>query len=101
MRKDTQAGSHVELPDDVGSGVVFEGLFTIWTSVLAIAEPLRVQTSELAVGCNVIQSVPINVWRTCRRRQQEVPQAAPLHSRGHVLPKERAILRSKGHEHTA
>src|SRR5258705_11022055 len=98
MRKDTQGGAHVQLPDDVGRSVVLEDLFPIWTTVLAIAETLRVEATELALGGDIVQAVSFHIRRTCRRRQQELPQAA-LHSRGHVLPKEGAIPRSKGHEH--
>ena len=100
MRKDTQAGAHVQLPDDVGRSVVLEDLLPIRTIVLAIAETLRVEATELALGGDIVQSVPFHIRRTCRRRQQELPQSA-LHSRGHVLPKERAIRHPKGHEHAA
>ena len=100
MRKDTQAGAHVELPGDVGRSVVLEDLLPIRTTVLAIAETLRVEGTELALGGDVVQTVPFHIRRTRRRRQQELPQAA-LHSRGHVLPEERAIRRPKGHEHAA
>ena len=100
MRKDTQAGAHVELPDDVGRRGVLEDLLLIRTTVLAVAETLRVEGTELALGGDVVQTVPFHVRRTCRRRQQELPQAA-LHSRGHVLPEERAIRHAKGHEHAA
>ena len=100
MREDTQAGAHVELPDDVGRSVVLEDLLPIRTTVLAVAETLRVEGPKLALGGDVVQPVPFHVRRTRRRRQQELPQAA-LHSRGHVLPEERAIRRAKGHEHAA
>ena len=80
MRKDPQAGAHVELPDEVAT--------------------LPVEATELALGGDVVQMVPFHIRRTCRRRQQELPQPA-LHSRGHVLPEERAIRDPKGHEHAA
>src|SRR4030095_12442167 len=80
--------------------LVVEDLFPIWTAVLAIAETMRVEATELALGGNVVESVPFDIRRTCRRRQQELPQAT-VHSRRHVLPKKRAILHPKGHEHAA
>src|SRR4030095_17061648 len=80
--------------------LVVEDLFPIWTAVLAIAETVRVEATELALGGDIVESVPFDIRRTCRRRQQELPQAA-VHSRRHVLPKERAILHPKGHEHAA
>ena len=100
MRKDTQAATHVQLPDDVGRRVVLEDLLPIRTSVLAVAETLRVEGTELALGGDIEQSVPFHIRRTCCRRQHELLQAA-LHFRGHVLPKERAIRRPEGHEHAA
>src|SRR5687768_18585103 len=48
MQKDTQAGAHVQLPNDVGGSVVLEDLLPIWTIVLTIAETLRVEATELA-----------------------------------------------------
>ena len=77
-----------------------QGLFPIRTIILAIAETLCVEATELALGGDVVQTVPFYIRRTRRRRQQELPQAS-LHSRGHVLPKELAIRHSKGHEHAA
>ena len=88
MRKDTQAAAHVQLPGDVG------------TTILAIAEALCVEAAELALGGDIVQTVPFYIRRTRRRRQQELPQAA-LHSRGQVLPEESAIRHPKGHEHAA
>jgi hypothetical protein len=63
-------------------------------------ETLRVEAAELALGGDIVQTVPFHIRRTCRRRQQELPQPS-VHSRGHVLPKERAIRRPKGLEHAA
>src|SRR6201988_4618508 len=100
MRKDTQAGAHVQLPDDVGGSVVFEDLFPIWTNVLAITKTMGVEGTELAFGGDIVQPVSFHIRRTCRRGKQKLPQAS-LDSRGHVLPKEFAIRRAKGHEHTA
>ena len=100
MRKDTQAGAHVQLPDDVGGSVVLEELVQIRAIVLAIAEALRVEAAQLALGGDVVQAVAFHIRRAGRRRQQELPQAA-FHSRGHVLPEERAIRRPKGQEHAA
>src|SRR4030095_1061697 len=54
MWKDTQGG-HVQLPDDVCCSVVFEDLFLIWTTVLAIAETMRVEATELALGGDIVQ----------------------------------------------
>src|SRR5262244_3155098 len=98
MRKDTQAAADVQLPDDVGRSVVLENLFPIRTIVLAIAETLCVQATELALGGDIVQPVSFHVRSTSCRRQQELPQSS-LHSRGYVLPKELAIRRPKGHEH--
>ena len=98
MRKDTQAATHVQLPDDVGRSVVLEDLLPIRTIVLAITETLCIEATELALGGDVVQPVPFHIRRTCRRRQQELSQTS-LYSRGHVLPKEFAILRVKCHEH--
>src|SRR5829696_5975681 len=98
MRKDTQAVAHVELPQDVGRTVVFKDLCVIWTTVLAIAETLYVETTELALGGDVVQPVPFHIRRTCRRRQQELSQPS-LYSRSYVLPQECALLRVKCHEH--
>src|SRR5215813_4748027 len=97
MGKDTQAGAHVEFPDDVGCSVVLADLFPIRTTI-AIAETLGVEATKLTLSGDVIQPVPFYIRCTCRRWQQEIPQAA-LYSRGHVLPKERAIRDSKSHEH--
>src|SRR6185436_3775338 len=83
MRKDTQPAAHVQLPRDVGRSVV-----------------LDVEAAELALGGDIVQTVPFYIRRTCRRRQKELPQSA-LYSRGQVLPKESAIRRPKGHEHAA
>ena len=91
MRKDTQAGAQVQLPDDVSSGVVLEELFPIRTIVLAIPETLRVEATELALGGDIVQPVLFHIRRTGRRRQQELPQAS-FHARGDVLPKERASV---------
>jgi len=98
MRKDTQAATHVQLPDDVGRSVVREDLVPIRTIVLAITKTLRIEATELALGGDVVQPVPFHIRRTCRRRQQELSQTS-IYSRGHVLPKECAILRVKCHEH--
>src|SRR5499433_3434315 len=98
MRKDTQAAADIQLPDDVGRSVVLKKLFPIRTIVLAIAETLCVQATELALRGDIVQTVPFHIRSTCGRRQQELPQAS-LHSRGYVLPKELAIRRSKGLEH--
>ena len=98
VRKDTQAAAHVQLPDDVGRRVVLEGLVPIRTAVLAVAETLRVEAAELALRGDVVQTVPFDIRRARRRRQQELPQAA-LHARGQVLPEESAIRHPKGHEH--
>src|SRR5947207_12340494 len=100
MWKDTQACAHVQLPDDVGRSLILEDFLPIRTIVLAIAETLRVEATELTLGGDIVQPVTFHIRRTCCRRQQELPQAT-LHSRGHVLPKERAIRRPKGHEHAA
>ena len=81
MRKHTQAAAHVQLPGDVGRSVVLEDLFPIWTTVLAIEETLRVEATELAFGGDIVQTVTFHIRCTCRRRQQELPQAA-LHSSG-------------------
>ena len=83
MRKDTQAAAHVQLPDDVGRGVVLEDLFPIRAIVLAIAETLGVEATELALGGDIVEPVPFHIRRTGRRRQQELPQTS-LYSRGHV-----------------
>src|SRR4030095_2132546 len=99
MWKDTQTAAHVQLPNDVRNSFVLEELFLIWTTVLAIAETLRVEATELALGGHVVQPVPFHMRCTSRRRQQELAQTA-LHSWGHILPKERTILRSKSHEHS-
>src|SRR5215217_5968940 len=77
MWKDTQ-GRHVDLPDDVGGS--------------------RVEATELTLGGDVVQAVPFHVRCTCRRRQEELAQAA-VHSPSYVLPEERAISHAKGHEH--
>ena len=98
MREDTQAATHVQLPDDVGRSVVLEDFILIRTVVRAITETLRVETSELALGGDVVQPVPFHVRRTGRRRQQKLSQTS-LYSRSHVLPEELAILRLKCHEH--
>src|SRR6187399_515458 len=98
MRKDTQASAHVQLPDDVGRSVVLEEFMLIRAVVSTITETLRVETSELALGGNVVQSVSFHIRRTCRRRQQKLSQTS-LDSRSHILPEELAILRLKGHEH--
>jgi hypothetical protein len=92
MRKDAQAATHVQLPDDVGRRVVLEGLIPKRTVVLAIAETLCVEGAELALGGDVEESVPVHIGRARRRRQQELSQS-PLDSRGYVLPKETAVLR--------
>src|SRR5262249_60535438 len=70
------------------------------TIVLAIAETLCVQATELAFGGDIVQPVPFHIWSTCGRRQQELTQAS-LDSRGYVLPKELAIRRAKSLEHAA
>ena len=98
MRKDTQAAAHVQLPDDVGSSVVLEDFILIRAVVRAITETLRVETSQLALGGDVVQPVSFHVRRACRRRQQKLSQTS-LDSRSHVLPEELAILRLKCHEH--
>ena len=98
MRKDTQPATHVQLPDDVGGSVVLEEFILIGAVVRAITEALRVETSELALGGDVVQPVSFHIRRAGRRRQQELPQAS-LDSRSHVLPQELAILRSKCHQH--
>ena len=98
VRKDTQAATHVQFPDDVGRGVVMEDLVPIGTVVLAITETLCVEATELAVGGDVGQPVPFHIRRTRRRRQQELSQPS-LYAWGHVLPEECAILRVKRHEH--
>src|SRR5688572_13669333 len=71
--KTPRRGAHVQLPDDVGRSVVLENLFAIWTAVLAIAETLRVEATELALGGDVVQAVPFHIRRTRRRREQELP----------------------------
>src|SRR5687767_10755524 len=100
MRKDTQPSAHVQLPNDVGGSIVLKNFLPIWTIVLAIAETLRVEATELALGGDVVQTVPLHMRRARRRRQQELPQTAP-NSRCHVLPKEFTIRHSKRHEHAA
>src|SRR5688572_22222308 len=97
MRPNAQTGN-VTVPDDFGRSVVPKTALPDSSTVLAIAETLRVQATELALGGDIVQPVPFHIRRTCRRRQQELPQSA-LHSRGHILPKERAIRHPKGHEH--
>src|SRR5262245_30257814 len=98
MRKDTQAATHVQLPNDVGRRVVLEDLLPIRTSVLTITETLCIEATKLAFSGDVIQPVPFHIRHTCRGRQQELSQTS-LYSWGHVLPKEFAILRLKCHEH--
>src|SRR5688572_33273677 len=87
MREDTEEATHVQLPDDVGRRVVLEEFILIRTVVRAITETLRVETSELALGGDVVQPVPFHIRRTCRRRQQKLSQTS-LDSRSHVLPEE-------------
>src|SRR6185369_17161387 len=70
------------------------------TIVLAITETLCIEATELALGGDIVQPVPFHIRRTCRRRQQELSQTS-LYSRGHVLPKEFAILRLKCQEHAS
>ena len=72
----------------------------IGTAVLAVAEALRVEGPELALGGDIEQPVAFDVGRTRRRRQQELAQAA-LHARRHVLPEERAVRGAEGHQHAA
>src|SRR5436190_19506377 len=98
MRKDTEAGAYIKFPYDDGRSFVLENLFAIWTTVLAITETLRVEATELALGSDVVKSVPFHIRRTCRRRQKELAQST-VDSRRHVLPEKRAVLHAKGHEH--
>src|SRR5262245_24523223 len=98
MWKDTQSATHVQLPDDVGPMVVPQQLLPIWTIVLTITKTLRIETTELTLGGDIVHPVPFHIRRTCRRRQQELPQTS-LYARGRVLPKKFAIHRSKCEEH--
>src|ERR1041385_5747605 len=97
MWKDTQGG-YVQLPNDVCCSLVFEDLLSIWAIVRMSAETFRVEATELTFGGDIIQAVAFDIWSTCRRRQQEIPQTT-LHPLSHILPKERSIRRPKGHEH--
>src|SRR6185369_17506719 len=83
MWKDTQ-GRHVELPGHIGCSVT---------------NTIYVEATELTLGGDVVQPVPFHIRCACRRRQEELSQAA-VHSRSYVLPKERAISHAKRHEHT-
>jgi hypothetical protein len=97
MWKDTEGG-HVQLPNDICCSVVFEDLFPIWTIVLVIAETLRVEATELTLSGDVIQPIAFNIRSTCRGRQQELPEAT-FYPRSEILPKERAVVYPKRHEH--
>jgi hypothetical protein len=98
MRKDTQSTTHIQLPYNIGRSVVVEHLLPIGPIVLAITETLCVEATELALSGDIVQPVPFHIRRTGGRSQQELSQTS-LYSRGHVLPKEFAILRSKCGEH--
>src|SRR5262249_1051293 len=98
MRKNTQSPTHVQLPNDVGRSVVLEYLIPIRTIVPSVTASLSVEATHLALGGDIVQPVPLYIRRACRRRQQKLSQTA-LYSRGHVLPKEFAILRLKCREH--
>src|ERR1043165_1767931 len=100
MWKDTEPAAYVQLPDDVGRSIVLKNLLPIWTIVLAIAETLCVQATELTLGGDVVQAISFHIRSTCGRRQQELPQTS-LHSRGYVLPKEFAVCCSEGLQHAA
>src|SRR4051794_4907175 len=100
MRKDTQAGAHIQFPDNARRGVGEHEFFPPRRVAFTIAETAGVKATQLALSSDVEQPAPFDIRCARSRRQQEISQAS-LHSRSHVLPKERAIIRSKGHEHTA
>src|SRR4051812_18525175 len=99
MWKDAQSSTHVQLPDDVGGSVVVKHFILIRTIVLAVAKTLGVEATELALGGDVIQSVPFHIRRARCRGQQELSQTS-LYSRSDILPTKFSIARSKRHEHS-
>ena len=87
MRKDTQAATHVQLPDDVGRSVVLEEFILIRTVVRAITEALRVETSELALGGDVVRtgSLPHTAYSSSKATETRADLArlaAPRPARG-------------------
>ena len=91
MRKDAQAAAHVQFPDDVGRSVVLEDLFPIRAVVLAVAETLRVEAAELALGGDVVQAGPLRRaahWssRAAGTPAGPAPPAGPRPARGNCHP---------------
>src|SRR5947209_19692717 len=100
MRKHAQTSAHIEFPDEVGCATIMGKSLRRSNDILAIAQVMRVETTELALGGDIVEPVAFNIRRAGRRRQEELSEAA-LDSRGLVLPKEFAIRCSKSHKNAA
>ena len=100
VRKHAQPSAHIEFPDGCGCGAILAELFSGARVARSVAEVAQVETTELALGGDIVEVIVFHIRCTRRRRQEELSKTA-LHPRGLILPEELAVRSPKGHEDTA